>query len=272
MLLDWLDRCLTRCPLHLREMGYPRELFGIRRRWRQWGWAWKSHCDNTRRLILDATARCQQRRKAVVFGSGFLHDVPLAELSGAFGRVVLVDLVHPCSTRWFVKRYGNVELLTADVTDTVESVWLAVERPGTALPVSRPQRFLDDGQVDFVASVNLLSQLPCMPEQYLRRWPVLSTDQIDSFCRQLVEAHLNYLRSLPGIVALIADIESRTMTQIGDEVARRNTLYGASFPFGGERWIWPLVPRSARPLHHAEHLVVAGVENVKDSTAADPSA
>jgi hypothetical protein len=259
---DWLDRWLTPCPLHLREMGYKRELFGIRRRYRQWGRAWGPHCDNTRRLLLSAVRRCPKRRKAVVFGSGFLHDVPLDELCEAFGRVVLVDLIHPFSTRRRARRRG-VALLSADVTETAEGVWLAVEKPGTPLPRSRPRLFLGDDEVDFVASVNLLSQLPCMPEQYLRRWHTHPPEQIAAYCRDVIEAHLKYLQALSGVVALVADVEARTVSQSGDEVARRSTLYGATMPFRGETWVWPLVPRKSRPPHHAEHLVVVGVEDVK---------
>jgi hypothetical protein len=260
--LDWLDRLLTPCPLHLREMGYKRELFGIRRRWRQWGAAWRPHCDNTRRLLLSAVERCPRRRKAVVLGSGFLHDVPLDELSAAFERVVLVDLIHPCSTRRKARRLG-VATLSADVSETAEGVWLAVERPGTPLPKSRPRLFLGEDEVDFVASVNLLSQLPCMPEQYLLRWMPGHREQIAAYCRDVVEAHLAYLQKLPGVVALVADVESITVTQAGTEVGRKSTLYGASMPFAGERWVWPLVPRKARAPYHGEHLVVVGVEDVK---------
>ena len=80
MLPEWLDNWLTWPALHLREMGYLRELYGIRRRRRQWRRAWEPHCGQTRQLILSAAQRCPRRRKAVVLGSGWLHDVPLAEL------------------------------------------------------------------------------------------------------------------------------------------------------------------------------------------------
>src|SRR4051812_15117335 len=100
MLLDLLDRFLTPVPLHLQEMGYLRELRGIRRRYRQWRWAWEPHCATTRDLIRAAMNRCRRRRKAVLFGTGYLHDVPLEELAAAFGSVVLVDLAHPLPARW----------------------------------------------------------------------------------------------------------------------------------------------------------------------------
>src|SRR5262245_26856021 len=203
MSFDWLDRLFTPCPLHLREMGYKRELFGIRPRWRAWGWAWEPHCERTRRMLLASVGRCPRRRKAILFGTGFLHDVPLEEISRSFEKVVLVDLLHPYSVRGKSKRFGNVDLIEADVSETAEAVWQSIEHGSRPLPPSRPHLFLGDDEVDFVASVNLLSQLPCMPEQYLKRWRLHTPEQIDAYCRDAVEAHLAYLKMLPGVVALI---------------------------------------------------------------------
>jgi hypothetical protein len=265
MLLEWLDALLTWPPLHLREMGYLRELYGIRRRWRQWRRAWEPHCHNTRQVILSAMRRCRRQRKAVVLGSGFLHDVPLAELSSRFERVVLVDLLHPLAARWRARRYRNVELLWADVSDTAQTVWQAVEVPGTPLPRSRPSLFMGDDEIDLVASVNLLSQLPCLPEQYLRRLGSHPGVDIDAYCRDVVVAHIDYLRQLPGVVALIADVEMVTVSQAGQELRRKSTLYGVDSPFAGQEWVWPLVPRTSRFPYNGEHLRVIGVEDVKDS-------
>lgn len=260
-MIDLLDRLLTPCPPHLREMGYKHELFGIRRRWRQWGAAWRPHCDDTRGVILSAVRRCRSRRKAVVFGSGFLHDVPLDELCAAFGEVVLVDLLHPFSTKWRTRK-RNVRLVSADVSETALAVWQAVERPGTPLPVSVPSPSLTEG-ADYVASVNLLSQLPCMPGQYLRRCGTHPAEEVSAYCRGVVEAHLAYLVRLPGVASLIADVEARTVDRAGAILERRSTLYGAALPCDGRRWVWPLLPRRDRPPHHGEHLLVVGVEDVK---------
>ncbi len=268
MLLEWLDRCLLRVPLHLREMGYLHELHGIRRRWRQSRRAWEPHCRHSAAVLLAAVKRCPRRRKAVVLGSGFLHDVPLAALADAFERVVLVDLLHPLAARWQARRLRNVQFLAADVSATAREVWQAVEAPGTPLPRSHPDLFLGDDEVDLVASVNLLSQLPCLPEQYLRGLHAASEEQINDYGRDVVQAHLDYLRRLPGVVALIADIEALTLTQTGQEVSRRRTLRGVSFPFAGREWDWPIVPRKSCYPHHGEHLLVVGVEDVKTAPPA----
>ena len=43
------------------------------------------------------------------------------------------------------------------------------------------------------------------------------------------------------------------------------TLYGVEFPFAGERWVWSLVPRKRTFPYHAEHLLVAGVADIKEA-------
>ncbi|MBY0230087.1 MAG: hypothetical protein K2W96_12465 [Gemmataceae bacterium] len=262
-MLGWMDRLLTPVPLHLREMGYVRELWGIRQRWNEFRPHWKQHTDRTRAVILQGMARCRRRRKAVVLGSGWLHDVPAQELCDAFARVVFVDLVHPWSVRWRARRWRNASFLAEDVSGVSLVAWQCVEKRGTPLPPSHPSLFLDDPDLDFVASVNLLSQLPCMPAWYLRkhRHP---ESQIEPWCRQVVEAHLAYLRRLPGTVCFVGDTEAETRTQSGETLSRRSTLHGAAFPWEGERWEWRIIPRKDKHPHAAEVLHVVGVPDLKE--------
>src|SRR5262245_36290369 len=137
MIGEWLERLLTTCPVHLRDMGYLREMLGIRRRQRRFGAAWEPHCASARRIILAAAGKCDRRRRAVVLGSGWLHDVPLDELAARFDEVLLVDLFHPLSVRRRVRRYRNVRLVADDVTATLERVWRCGFEGGP-LPASRP--------------------------------------------------------------------------------------------------------------------------------------
>jgi hypothetical protein len=261
-MLQRINRFLTRCPLHLREMGFVREVWGIRRRYLQFREHWDEHCRRARAVILAAAARCPQRRTAVVLGSGWLHDVPVAELSAMFQKVVLVDLIHPFSVRWSLRRYRNVEARDADVSAVLEETWNAVEKREAVLPVSRPDLFLEDEGIDLVVSLNLLSQLPCMPSWYLKKHGGFPEGQVEAFNRQLVEAHLDYLTHLPGVVCLICDKEIITRTPTQAEVARRSTLYGASLPWTGEEWEWALVPRSDREPYHGQYLRVVAVPDV----------
>jgi hypothetical protein len=251
---EWLERLLTTCPAHLREMGCLREMLGIRRRQRRYREAWRPHCENSRRLVLDAAGRCGQRRRAVVFGSGWLNDVPLDELAAAFEEVVLVDLFHPLAVRWRSRRYPNVRLVADDVTGALEQVWRAgLERRGLSpLPAPPGQARRLCGEADLTVSLNLLSQLPCMPDRYLLRRRSHTSGEILSWGREVIRDHLAHLESLPGVVALVTDVAVR-FTNPPREVA---TLYGVELPYRGETWDWDLVPG-------AETLRVVGVADVK---------
>src|SRR4051794_1867981 len=109
MLLKLLQYAVTPCPWYVRRMGYLGELLGIKARYARCRAAWEPHLQNTRTIITRAAAKCAQRRKAVVLGSGLLLDVPLAELAGAFREVILVDVVHPLEVRWQRSRFPNVQ-------------------------------------------------------------------------------------------------------------------------------------------------------------------
>jgi hypothetical protein len=261
---QWLEAWLTPCPRAYRELGYLRELFGIRRRWRRWRTVWEPHCRRSRELLLRAARRCPAKRKAVLFGSGFLYDVPLVELAGLFGEVVLVDVIHPRSTRRAAGRLANVTLLQADVTGTAEAVWRVGRRPGEPLPRAKPDLFVGDAEVDLVASVNLLSQLACMPEAYLLRHGHAPAE-VTAYARDVVAAHLDYLRRLPGVVAVLADVESLVVEPSARVRSRESTLRGEPFPWRGEEWVWPLVP--VRPAYRVEgfHLRVVGIEDIKEA-------
>ena len=263
---EWLEGWLTPCPRPYRALGYLHELLGIRRRHRRWRRAWAAHCQRSRELLLRAADRCPTQRKAVVFGSGWLYDVPLAELAARFREVVLVDVIHPRATRRAAAHLGNVTLLQADITGTAEAVWRVARCPGLPLPQApAPELFVADAEVDLAASVNLLSQLPCMPEEYLLRRGTHSREAVADYARAVVTAHLDYLRRLPGVVAVVADVESLVVEITGKVRSRASTLWGVPFPWRGQEWTWPLVP--VQPTFRVEgyHLRVIGVEDVKEA-------
>lgn len=258
-MLDWLEPLLTPCPRHLRAMGYLRELMNIRRCARWWEAAWQPHLERTRALILHAAERCPRRRKAVILGSGLLCDVPLPQLSATFDEVVLVDLLHPFRTRRRVRRYSNVGTLAADLSGVVEQVHCQAAITDAPLPRATPTLFIGDDEVDLVASVNLLSQLPCMPVGYLKRVGGHAREAIEGFARDIVRAHLDYLHRLPGVVAVIADYEALTLNANGDVLKRESTVYDVELPWPGEEWTWRLVPLTRQPPHRSEWLKVRGM-------------
>jgi hypothetical protein len=248
-------------------MGYLREAMGIQRRYRRRRHDWREHIEHCRALILRGMAHCGQRRKAVVLGAGLLHDVPLAELSAAFQQVLLVDIVHPFSSRWRGRRFTNVTRVAADITNTIADLYRVADEPDLALPLSRPDLFSGDADVDFTVSINLLSQLPCMPMNYLARFKAHTAEAIDAYARDVMQAHLDYLGRLHGHVVLISDVERLKIDMMRRVVERRDLLFGLKLPRPGEvgeAWEWKLAPCPEADRRHHYFRRVVGIERFKD--------
>lgn len=261
MIGSFLRSLVTPCPRYVRAMGYLHEQIAIQARYNRCRRAWEPHLERTKAIIRAAAARCRERRKAVLFGSGMLLDIPLAELSSQFREVILVDVVHPLGAGW---RLANATALAADVTGTAEAVYRLAAEGGAPLPRVAPTLFCDDPEVDLVASVNLLSQLPYIPCKYLSEAGVYPKEEIEAFARDLIQAHIDYLRRLPGVVALICDRERLTLDASGRLVERLTALRGVTLPWSGEEWTWDLAPRPEASHVYSYQRRVAGIVNIKD--------
>ena len=106
-----------------------------------------------------------------------------------------------------------------------------------------PGRFLDDERVDWVASVNLLSQLPDLAVPWLGRGrPSWDARAQEEFGRMLMADHLAYLARFRAPVCLIADLEQVTEGPDGRVVRRLDPLP----PSGDWRelaeWRWDIAP------------------------------
>lgn len=262
MILELIEYLATPCSWTVRKLGYLNGQLGIKVRHRQCRRAWRGHLERTRQVIRAAILECPQRRKAVVLGSGLLLDVPLADLAATFREVVLVDVVHPISVHLAARWYGNVTLLRSDVTGTAAELVQAARDPSRPLPRSAPQLFCDDPEVDYVVSVNLLSQLPYVPSYYLEKRS-RSGPEIDAYARDLIDAHLDYLHRLPGTVTLITDVEKLKVDQEGTIAERFDILYGVPLPWPGDEWTWEHVPLGHVSPDFAWQRRVCAVSNIK---------
>jgi hypothetical protein len=244
-------------------MGFLTDVRGIQRRYRRVRDQWAEHLNKSRSVILRGARRAEERRKAVVLGGGLLYDVPLAELAGMFREVILVDLVHPWSVRREIRHLQNVRRVAADVTGTIAAAYRVAWDGHLPLPRSEPTLFLDDPEVDFTASVNLLSQLPCMPMAYLTREGAHPKEEIDEYARDLIRAHIVYLDRLPGRVALVTDFERLKITLLGKTVEVRDLFFGVRLPRWGEEWEWKLAPCPEADRSHHYYRRVVGIADWK---------
>ena len=235
MLAEWITHLSTPCPGHLRRLGYLREVIGTRSRYLRCREAWEPHLANTRRMILEAAEVAATRRKVVIYGSGWLFDVPLDELACMFSEVVLVDLLHMRPVRRIAARYRNVRLVTADLSGVLE----AIEAEGIPAPTGN----LPEADADLLVSANLLSQLPYLPSEALRRRQPPPDDRtIQDFAAAIVTHHLEQLAAAAGTVCLITEIEHHLFD--GEHlIERSDPLFGVDAGPLHRDWTWMLAPK-----------------------------
>ena len=244
MLYELYTSLTTRCPHYVRHMDYLSEAVAMRGRYLHNRSSWQSHLDHTRRSVLSAAEHCPDRGKAVVLGAGLLLDVPLEELSSLFREVVLLDIVFVPEIRKRAERYNNVKLVQHDVTQVAERLYENILRGCTELPLSAPRVPEIDEHTNLVISLNILSQLWVIPRSYgLKKLRGLDEEQVDDWCRQIVEAQYTFLRSLPCSVCLIADHEFIKRDREGRIVSQASTLYGLELPEPDAFWTWNIMPR-----------------------------
>lgn len=235
MLAEIVEYLLTPCPPPARKLGYLTEAVAIRARHRRCRAAWQGHLENSRAAIMEAATACPGRKCALLLGSGALLDVPVEQLAGMFGRVVLADVVHPLAARWRVRNLGNVSLVTLDVTGT-----LAALANGQGIPDCTPHTLIELLQretPDLVVSANILSQLPLLPLRRLEATGLHAQPELEAFASRLLAEHVRVLHDGPGTTCLLADIRWNGTAGIV------NPLRGMELPPPVRTWIWNVAPR-----------------------------
>jgi hypothetical protein len=257
MLSELFTYLTTRCPQYVRHMDYLYEAIAMRGRYKRNRAAWQPHLENSRRFILSAVDKSKDRNKVVVLGAGLLLDVPLEELSSLFREVALVDIVFLPEVRKSVKRFSNVTLVQHDVTIMAEQLYSNILHGIRDLPVSMPNVAAIDKHTDLVISLNIMSQLWVMPREYaLKKLPRLDEEVVDDWCKQIVEAHYTYLRSLACAVCLVADHEYVKRDREGIMVSQGSTVFGVALPAPEASWTWNIAPRNEESQYASKELLV----------------
>lgn len=262
MIIEFFRHILTPSPTHLREMGYLRELIAIQARYKRCAAAWESHCTHSKQEILDMIERCPQKRIAVVLGAGLLNDVPVEELSRAFRELWLVDILHIPETQKRLAHLPNIRFVTHDITECVQQLYDLAQLPKNpaALPTAPLPQFLrNEGELDLVCSVNILSQLPIMPSLYLEKKAAYTDAELQLLKRSLIQAHLDWLYALPTSVLLICDVEEMMQESNGSIVDRESSTEGIALPPHRAEWLWNIAPR---PEAYRQYDVVHRVQSI----------
>lgn len=225
-----------------RKLGYAKAAVSLWSRHRRCAARWREHEARSRDFILDVARSCRRFDTAWLLGAGTLADLPLAELSGLFRRVLVFDIALLAGARRRARQFGNVELLLVDLTGLVEP--LTEWRPKTPLPLPSGEVLaeLDPVPPDCVLSVSLLSQLPLLPMEYVKRQGA-GRHAADNFGRAILQAHLAGLQALACPVGLITDATRIWRSRAGEVVMRESAVLDIALPPPEREWLWPLAPR-----------------------------
>lgn len=228
-----------------RKTGYRRDQQGILRRYLLTSGAWDEHLRHTKEFI-EQSVLSNKPEHVAVLGSGWLLDVPLKSLAASCREVHLFDLVHPRRIQALVRRFPTVHCHTLDLTGG----WLAASyqlvRERRRADLSFVERM--EGHtlelpvaVDFVVSVNLLSQLDELLVDFLYDSNSLGREAELPLRRAVQQAHLRFLSARPS--ALVTDIREDYVTRWGQRSGHRQLLLADMPVLPSQSWEWNFDPR-----------------------------
>jgi hypothetical protein len=200
---------------------------------------WIGHERHCREYILKAVESIRPE-KITVLGSGWLLELPLAELAENSPDIVLIDIIHPPEVKKQVENLQNVKLVEVDISGgLIEEIWRKSARRcflnklRTLDEITIPEYRLDDPGL--VISLNILTQLESMPLRYLARKAKADTAEINNFRKKVQEKHISFLQKHKSI--LITDT-AEIFTGSSSRVAEKTLL--ADMPGGSmrEEWQW----------------------------------
>jgi hypothetical protein len=208
-------------------MGYYNYQNGLIYRHMNQDGGWDNHLRNCRSYIMRALELFKPE-KVTILGSGWLLDIPLAEMLEQTRKICLVDIVHPPDVIRQAAGFANVELIEQDVTGgLIKSVWEETRRhslfnklrtlSGLEIPEYTP-----DFYPGLIISLNILTQLESLPAELLNKTSKISPDEMNLFRHDVQQRHLNFLRKFNSV--LLSDFEEVFIDRDGRETTEPTIL------------------------------------------------
>jgi len=180
---------------------------------------WENHQAHCRSIIIKAMELFKPE-KVTVLGSGWLLDLPLAELVERTQKIFLVDIVHPPDVINQVKRFKNVELIEQDVTGgLIEEVWQKGRKYGffnklRSLENINVPEFKPDFDTGMIISLNILTQLESLPLDFIKKRSLIKEEDFNLFRAEIQKKHIDFLMRNRSV--LISDYAEVITSRIGD--------------------------------------------------------
>lgn len=202
---------------------------------------WENHQKHCRSLIIKALD-LYKPEKVTVLGSGWLLELPLAELIERTIKVCLIDIIHPPDVITQVGSYKNVELIEQDVTGgLIEEVWQKTRRYSffkrlPSLENINVAEYKPDGDPGMVISLNILTQLESLLTDFLKKSSKIAEEEFNSFRTEIQRKHIDFLNKHRSV--LITDYAEVITNKSGSTKTIPTLLTDLPSCRLSEEWIW----------------------------------
>jgi hypothetical protein len=202
---------------------------------------WGNHLERCRGLIIRALDMYKPE-KVTVLGSGWLLDLPLAELMERTGKVFLIDIIHPPDVASQVNRYKNVELIEQDITGgLIEEVWQKTRqnsffRKVSSLKNISVEEYKPGDDPGMVISLNILTQLESLLIDLLKKRSKIAEEELSLFKSTIQKKHIDFLRKHKSV--LITDYAEVITNKSGSTKTTATLLTDLPESLFYEEWTW----------------------------------
>jgi hypothetical protein len=225
----------------LNKMGYYNYQNGLIYRHLNQQGGWDGHLERSRNFILKAID-FYKPEKITVLGSGWLLELPLAEMIEKTEKVFLVDIVHPPEVISQTGSFRNIELVEQDVTGgLIELIW---QKTGKFSFFNKLQsldniiisEYKPDYDPGLVISLNILTQLESLIVDFLKKRSEIKEEEYYFFRTEIQKKHIDFLKKNRSV--LITDYAEVVTKKSGGIETIPTLLTELPVSKFNEKWTW----------------------------------
>jgi hypothetical protein len=225
----------------LNRLGYYEYQQGFIVRHLNQGTGWNNHLEKCRSFILKSLEIIKPST-VTVLGSGWLLELPLAEILEKVEKICLIDIAHPPEVVRQVSNLPKVELITDDISGgLIDEIWRNTSRlplfrrleslQGISVPEYRPG--FDPGMV---ISLNILTQLETLPLKHLLKKSKVSEAETERFRIEIQDKHISFLKKHRSV--LITDTTEIFTDNSGNISEKKSVITALPQGTYREDWTW----------------------------------